>query len=92
MATDVWLVWLVGLVLGSNSSFGDTVSSLYLSVERNSTHTGQWTQRLSVKSVGAVVSDGDLGQSSILSGTGTDGAKHERYFGETGGGHAPIEL
>ena len=56
-------------------------------LERDFTHTGVCTQRLKMWSVGGHGSSREgLGHSSTLSGTGTDGAKRERYFGETGGG------
>ena len=89
MAADVWLVGPVGLILGSNGSFGDAwVSLLSLVGTELYTHWGSALNYATLRSVGALWSSMDgLGHNSTLGGTGTDGAKRERYFGETGGGH-----
>jgi len=53
MAADVWLVGPVGLVLGSNGSFGDAWVSLLSSVGTGSyTHWGVRSATLKMWSVG----------------------------------------
>ena len=86
MAADVWLVARVGLVSGSNGSFGDAWVSL-LSLYGTALYT-HWAvgaaTTLRLRSVGALWSSMDgLGHNSTLSGTGT--RPNERYFLEDWG-------